>query len=313
MPELSIIMPVYNSAEFLRRALSSVRGQLFKDFECIIINDGSSDSSLSISDKFSSSDSRFKVYNIEHCGVSAARNYGIALAKGKYITFLDADDWIEPGLYGKVINAADKTGADIIQWNFKEEYKFRSKKQKHINGGFFSPSENTDYFTGFVTTSAVRLELIAENSIHFEKKLSIGEDILFSMECFLCSSLNFFIDEYLSHYRLNGTSLSHNISAERIICFETVFRAFENSMSAEDLKRNEALLFKIKLILKKMAVVTLPRPDYELFRSVFPEINDRILKLQGLEGLVFRMINSGLEPLVTSAVLVIKKIDARYS
>ena len=72
-------------------------------------------------------------------------------------------------------------------------------------------------------------------------------------------------------------------------------------------------MFKIKLILKKMAVVTLPRPDYELFRSVFPEINDRILKLQGLEGLVFRMINSGLEPLVTSAVLVIKKIDARYS
>ena len=62
-----------------------------------------------------------------------------------------------------------------------------------------------------------------------------------------------------------------------------------------------------------MAVVTVPRPDYELFRSIFPEINERILELPGPEGLVFRMINSGFEPLVTLVVLFIKKIDARYS
>ena len=313
MPELSIIVPVYNSAEFLRRTLSSVSCQLFKDFECIIIDDGSSDKSLSIAEESASLDSRFSVYHTEHRGVSAARNTGILLAKGKYIAFLDADDWIEPELYFKVINTADKTGADITQWNFTEEYRFRSRKQKPGMEGFFFPFENPDYFTGFVTTSVVRLELIKKNSIKFKADLSIGEDILFSLECFLCSSGNYFINDYLSHYRLNGTALSHNISADRIRNFEAVFRNFEDNFPAEDLKKNEALFFKIKLILKKMAVVTVPRPDYELFRNIFPEINERMLELPGPEGLVFRMINRGFEPLVTLVVLFIKKIDARYS
>lgn len=94
-------MPVYNVARFLPRCLGSLIGQTYKELEIICVNDGSCDGSAAILDQYAAKDARIKVIHQENSGVSAARNRGIEAATGELITFVDADDWLEPDAYEK--------------------------------------------------------------------------------------------------------------------------------------------------------------------------------------------------------------------
>ena len=94
MPKVSIILPVYNVEKYLSQCLDSIVNQTLKDFECICINDGSPDNSLAILKEYASKDSRIKIINQENKGQSSARNVGMNFSKGKYIAFIDSDDWI---------------------------------------------------------------------------------------------------------------------------------------------------------------------------------------------------------------------------
>ena len=95
-PLISIIIPIYNVENFLTKTLKSVQNQTFTNFEAICINDGSTDNSADIVKSFADADKRFKWINQENQGVAAARNYGIQTAEGKYIMFLDGDDYMHP-------------------------------------------------------------------------------------------------------------------------------------------------------------------------------------------------------------------------
>ena len=94
-PVISIIVPVYNVEKYLDNCLKSILNQSFKDFEVILVNDGSKDKSGEICNIYSQKDSRIKVFNMENSGAGKARNKGLDLAQGKYIFFVDADDWLE--------------------------------------------------------------------------------------------------------------------------------------------------------------------------------------------------------------------------
>ena len=104
-PVISLIIPAYNVGKFLQQTLSSVQNQTWKDFEAICVNDGSSDDSLDIIKKFTKSDKRFKLLNKKNEGVSAARNDGVKIAQGKYIMFLDGDDYLHPYAFATAIAA----------------------------------------------------------------------------------------------------------------------------------------------------------------------------------------------------------------
>ena len=93
---VSIIVPVYNSAEFLHKCIKSIQSQTYSDFELLLINDGSTDQSGTICDSYSHKDSRIKVYHKDNEGTSSARNYGIEKASGEYICFIDSDDYVKP-------------------------------------------------------------------------------------------------------------------------------------------------------------------------------------------------------------------------
>ena len=108
MVKFSIVIPVYNSEKYIEECLGSVISQTFKDFEVICINDGSTDASKSLLDEFANKDERVKVYSQENQGVGAARNYGIELAQGKYISFLDSDDILSPNTLKSVYNFFEK-------------------------------------------------------------------------------------------------------------------------------------------------------------------------------------------------------------
>ena len=113
MPELSVIVPVYNAEIYLRKCISSILQQTYKDLEVILVNDGSIDSSGRIAQEIADQDIRVKIINQVNQGVSSARNAGLRMAAGKYIGFVDADDWIEPTMYEILINELTGRQADL--------------------------------------------------------------------------------------------------------------------------------------------------------------------------------------------------------
>ena len=117
MEKISVVIPVYNAAEFLPACIRSVLGQTHQRLELILVNDGSSDGSGQICDDFAAKDSRVRVYHQENRGVSAARNLGIAQASGEYLSFLDADDVVPPDYLEVLLNAckqADISVCDVV-------------------------------------------------------------------------------------------------------------------------------------------------------------------------------------------------------
>ncbi len=122
IPKISLIIPVYNVQEYIEKALQSVANQTFKDFEVIIVNDGSKDQSVEIAKKFINKYDNFKLINQENQGLSAARNTGLREAKGEYIAFIDSDDFIESNFLEELYNLAVDNDADISYCNYKIYY-----------------------------------------------------------------------------------------------------------------------------------------------------------------------------------------------
>lgn len=133
----SVIVPVYNVEKYLDKCLASILGQTFKDYECIIVDDGSPDNSNTIIDNYVKKDQRFKVIHQKNMGLSAARNVGLDIAKGDYITFIDSDDYIANDYLEKFASKITSTDADIVICGFIEVY---AEYIKEVS----SKSENTD-------------------------------------------------------------------------------------------------------------------------------------------------------------------------
>ena len=119
----SVIVPVYNVEQYLDKCLASILGQTYKDFECIVVDDGSPDNSSAIIDKYVKQDQRFKVIHQQNMGLSAARNAGLDIAKGDYIAFIDSDDYIADDYLEKFALKIASTDADIVICGFINVFK----------------------------------------------------------------------------------------------------------------------------------------------------------------------------------------------
>ena len=117
-PDITVIVPAFNAEKYLMRCLDSIAGQSFGSWELIIVDDGSTDATINIAKEYTGKDSRIKVINASGKGVSAARNSGMELAGGKYLAFVDADDYLEPDYLKKLFDRAEKSNADITQCSF---------------------------------------------------------------------------------------------------------------------------------------------------------------------------------------------------
>lgn len=120
MTSASVIIPVFNTAPFLRKSLDSLLAQTHEDFQAICIDDGSTDDSLEILREYESKDSRISVVTKKNTGVADTRNLGLSLARGEYVYFLDADDWLDPALLSENISIANKQKCDVVMFGFRE-------------------------------------------------------------------------------------------------------------------------------------------------------------------------------------------------
>ena len=133
MIKLSIIVPVYNVAEYLERCLNSLINQTLNEIEIICVNDGSTDNSLCILEKFAGLDKRIKIINQKNKGLSGARNTGIKLVQGEYFGFLDSDDWVDLDYFEKLYKRAKNCDADISLGDFIRKGKFKHKIRLKLN------------------------------------------------------------------------------------------------------------------------------------------------------------------------------------
>ncbi|MDE6603712.1 MAG: bifunctional glycosyltransferase family 2 protein/CDP-glycerol:glycerophosphate glycerophosphotransferase [Lachnospiraceae bacterium] len=184
--KVSIILPVYNVEEYLTKALESFKEQTLDEFEVIMIDDGSTDSSAEIMKEFASEDGRFKCFFQENRGVSATRNRGIEIAGGEYIAFYDSDDWIRPTVLEKMYATAKTRNADIVVGRMREfsvtkEYIYSETK------GLSKKQEIEKYDYGLVWNLSLanklfKKDLIVENALCFAP-IAYSEDGLFLMQC----------------------------------------------------------------------------------------------------------------------------------
>ena len=126
MSKISVIIPVYNAEKYLGQCLDSLIGQTFSDFEIICVNDGSNDSSLDILNNYADKCDKIKIINIENSGPGPARNKGLDIASGDYITFVDADDWVDKKFLEILYASAIKTNADITECSLCSYYEASS-------------------------------------------------------------------------------------------------------------------------------------------------------------------------------------------
>ncbi len=193
--EISIVMPMYNGEKTIKKTLDNLYKQTFDNFELIIIDDGSTDDSVSIVNKYISYNkiNNIKLLSINNSGVSIARNVGISISTGKYIIFLDSDDFFKSNMLEDMFNNLESTGADICISGFEYLYddNIRNKLMLPLEGGLY----NSDNFIkkqlislydnkliNCVGNKMYKSNLIKDNNILFRKNYNINEDLIFAIE-----------------------------------------------------------------------------------------------------------------------------------
>ena len=134
MPKFSIIVPVYNVENYIDKCLKSIKNQTFKDYEVIVVNDGTKDNSMEIVKKYD-----FQIVNQKNQGLSAARNTGVSKAKGEYLLFVDSDDYLEKDLL-KELNKSLSNNPDVVRFQIQEVYEDSEKVNKYPEEAFTNHS-----------------------------------------------------------------------------------------------------------------------------------------------------------------------------
>ena len=196
--KVSVVMPIYNASDYLRPAIETVLSQSLSEIELICVDDGSTDNSLEIVKEYQTNDERIRIVTENNAGPSVARNKGLTRARGKYVMFLDADDFYDLAMIEKLYNVAEKDNLDIAICKFdiynnrkgKYEDNIKSDHGEIFEGGnVVSHSEHPDVIlsctTGYIWNKMFRREFLVEKEITFDPELRVFEDI-----CFVVSSLS---------------------------------------------------------------------------------------------------------------------------
>lgn len=297
-PKISIIVPVYNTEKYLDKCINSMVNQTLKNIEIILINDGSTDNSLSICKGYADADNRIKLFSIDNSGAGAARNVGLSHSNGDYIGFVDSDDWIENDMFEKLYDKALETRSSIVSCNFYRNYTNEQIKNNiKFKNGFFSEKEiKNNIFPELICSEKLttgvpinmwskiyKRDLIKKNNIVFKEELLGGQDLLFSKECIIhAKSIYFMNDKYLYHYRYNinsrtNTYLSNawNIYKSRNNKYKELNNNFSDFDFSNQIKRDliNSALTAINYTTKKR------NPDnfiyqYKTIKYICSEINE---------------------------------------
>ena len=240
-PAISVLIPVYNAERYLSVCLDSILQQTFSDFEIICINDGSSDHSSEILQKYVLKDKRIHVINQINSGVAATRNRLVQEIRGKYFVFVDADDYVRPSYFQRVYEVAEKEKADLVRVLY-EEYSEKDRSlmrcdQRHPKySHLILPPNNLEerFQAGMRDTQVwgklISTELVKRHNLYFLEG-TISEDISFEILLYMLARKVLFINEYLTVYRLyvnnsitsNRSKLLLGVLTNRCFALEEIY------------------------------------------------------------------------------------------
>jgi glycosyltransferase involved in cell wall biosynthesis len=263
MPKISVIIPVYNVEKYLSQCLDSVINQTFKDFECICVNDGSTDNSLTILQEYSNKDNRIKIINQKNSGSSIARNKALRQSIGQYIAFIDSDDFVSNDYLEKLITVAEKENSNIVYCRHKMYYPLDNRYENGPNREkliklFFeyskSKGENKQikYILDIVENSRsicmklYKSEVIKNNNIYFFENIFAEMDYSFNILINLYSRKISLLDEELYYYRKQISSITSKKKTFRINAINS-FICLTKEMEKRNLLKNNEILKKFIL------------------------------------------------------------------
>ena len=231
--KLSVIVPVYNVEKYLEQCVNSILNQTYTDFELILVDDGSPDGCPRICDAYCRQDGRVKVIHKENGGLTSARKAGLTIAAGEYIVVADSDDWVEADLLGNLDRAIEKSGSDVICFNYYLVGEITEcKKHKYAQGVYTGealdgirrdylydagvPGMNDGALPYSICVKAIRRELYEACQSLVPDEIVKGEDLLFTLYLLeRCRSVCM-LDYVGYYYRMNCDSITHRYNKSDI-------------------------------------------------------------------------------------------------
>lgn len=250
---ISVILPVYNAKDYLRKCLDSICNQTYTELEIICVDDGSTDGSEKIVDEFGKRDHRIKIVHKENDGESSARNTGLRMATGQYIAFCDCDDWIDPDMYEVLVQELDCENLDMVAASWYKETDLQSQEIKNslpVSNQVFGRDELLKYlymrdsYRGFayMWDKLYKKEILKDkegNGIIFREDLRLGGDVVYLAEVALNVKRVKYVDRPFYHYYQRNESGCHTKDVRKLRdwlkAYELVLQRFKEEQIADEI------------------------------------------------------------------------------
>lgn len=226
-PLVSFIIPVYNSEQTIERCLCSVRNQTYQNYEVLMINDGSTDHSYVILQKYQCSDPRFRIINKKNSGVSSSRNLGIAQARGKYLQFIDSDDWITQDATMELVSTAEKLNCDMVITDYHRVINHKIYIKGHISEeGLISRNAFAQYmmqapanfYYGVMWNKFYRTDIVKTHNLNCSEELHWCEDFRFNLEYIQYTKNVYVLKKPIYYYvKTKGSLISTQVNFKQVI------------------------------------------------------------------------------------------------
>lgn len=238
-PDVSIIVPVYDAEEYLPRCLDSIVGQALQNWELLLIDDGSTDRSGLICDNYAAKDERIHVIHQKNVGVSSARNVGLAVASGRYIGFVDADDRILPEMFQNLLSIATAQDCDLVMCDARTVYTdghseldtiTQLENSSILNNGYVSPNLLLE-MAGSVWRCLYRAEMLRRHAVRFPIGIKFSEDRIFNI--LSIGYANVIAYEKAAYYQrfINTESAVHRFHSDYFEAYLAAAAAIENAIT----------------------------------------------------------------------------------
>lgn len=327
-PMVSIIVPIYNAEQYLRRCVDSILNQEYTDFELLLVNDGSTDASGDICEEYGDRDPRVIVIQKENTGVSDSRNRALDRARGKYLQFLDSDDWITPDATRLFVRAAEEYGCDMVISDFYRVVGERLSTKGDIEEeGVLTREEfaahmmenPADFYYGVLWNKLYRRDIVEEHNLRMDTDINWCEDFMFNLEYIRYAKVFYALHAPIYYYvKRKGSLASQGINISKTVkmklnVFEYYNNFYKHVLEEEDYEKNRLQVYRFFIDAAGDGTVPpsiLPGSKKLGDERVF--VNTEILQAEGPAGEDYRkrkLLEHYLEPVALKGDL--KVMDVR--